>query len=126
MDIRPIRTDDDYDWALAEIERYFDREPEPGSEEGDRFEVLVALVAAYEDRLIVWTDVDPVEALVAFMAMRGKSQADLAALLGSRPRASEILNRKRALTVEMIHRLATEWSVPAELLTRPYALSTAA
>ena len=126
MDVRPIRTEADYDWALAEIERYFDDEPQPGSEEGDRFEVLVALVSAYEDRRFVWSGVDPIEALSAFMELRGKSQADLAELLGSRSRASEILNRKRALTVEMIHRLSHDWGVPAELLAHPYALSSAA
>jgi HTH-type transcriptional regulator/antitoxin HigA len=123
MNVRPIKTDADYAWALAEIERYFDDEPAPGSEGGDRFEILVDLVAAYEERTIPLPEVEPIDALTAFMEMHGKSQSDLAALLGSRPRASEILNRKRALTIEMVHRLNRDWGVPAELLIAPYKLA---
>lgn len=122
-DIRPIRTDADYDWAIAEVVRYFESEPEIGSIDGDRFDVLSALIAAYEDRHFPMPDVDPIEAIKVLMAETGRTQSDLAELFGSRPRASEVLNRKRALTVDMIHKLAAEWRLPAEVLVKPYHLA---
>jgi HTH-type transcriptional regulator/antitoxin HigA len=69
--------------------------------------------------------IDPVDLLNYLIEEGGRTQAELAELLGSRSRASEILNRKRALTVEMIHKLNTEWKVPAELLIKPYPLKAA-
>jgi HTH-type transcriptional regulator/antitoxin HigA len=123
MDVRPVRTEDDYDWALAELARYFEREPEPGSPEADRFDVLSELVAAYENRHYPVPEVDPVDVIRAVMAERGFVQADLAELFGSRSRASEVLGRKRPLTIEMIRALATAWSIPADLIIRPYPLA---
>lgn len=123
MDIRPIRTQADLDWALAEIGRYFDDQPAPGTPEADRFDVLAALIEAYEARHFPIPEAEPIDFLGAFMEMTGRSQADLASLLGSRSRASEILNRKRSLTVEMIHRLNREWGVPADALVAPYHLA---
>lgn len=123
MDIRPIKTDVDYEWALAEVTRYFEQQPEPGSIEGDRFDVLSDLIAAYEERHFPLPDADPVEALRAFLEATGRTQQDLAALLGSAPRASEVLRRKRALTVDMISKLNKEWGIPADVLVRPYRLA---
>ena len=123
MDIRPIKTDADYEWALAEVTRYFEQQPEPGSMEGDRFDVLSELIAAYEERHFPLPDADPVEALRAFLEATGRTQQDLAALLGSAPRASEVLRRKRALTVDMIGKLSKEWGMPADVLVRPYRLA---
>ncbi|MBB3774014.1 HTH-type transcriptional regulator/antitoxin HigA [Angulomicrobium tetraedrale] len=123
MDIRPIKTDVDYEWALAEVTRYFEQQPEPGSMEGDRFDVLSDLIAAYEERHFPLPGADPVEALRAFLEATGRTQQDLAALLGSAPRASEILRRKRALTVDMIGKLSKEWGIPADVLVRPYRLA---
>jgi len=123
MDIRPIKTDVDYEWALAEVTRYFEQQPEPGSIEGDRFDVLSDLIAAYEERHFPLPDADPVEALRAFLEATGRTQQDLAALLGSAPRASEVLRRKRALTVDMIGKLNKEWGIPADVLVRPYRLA---
>jgi len=123
MDIRPIKTDVDYEWALAEVTRYFEQQPEPGSIEGDRFDVLSDLIAAYEERHFPLPDADPVEALRAFLEATGRTQQDLAALLGSAPRASEVLRRKRALTVDMIGKLNKEWGIPADILVRPYRLA---
>ncbi|WP_210160635.1 helix-turn-helix domain-containing protein [Ancylobacter novellus] len=123
MDIRPIKTDADYEWALAEVTRYFEQQPEPGSMEGDRFDVLSDLIAAYEERHFPLPDADPVEALRAFLEATGRTQQDLAALLGSAPRASEVLRRKRALTVDMIGKLSKEWGIPADVLVRPYRLA---
>jgi HTH-type transcriptional regulator/antitoxin HigA len=125
MDIRPIRTAADYEWALAEISPYFDNQPEPGTPEADRFDVLADLIEAYEDRYHPIPEVDPVELLRAHMETTGRSQADLAVLFGSRSRASEVLNRKRALTVDMIHRLSSEWHIPADCLVKPYHLIAA-
>jgi HTH-type transcriptional regulator/antitoxin HigA len=123
MDIRPIRSQQDLDWALAEIERYFDHRPEPGTPEADRFDVLADLIEAYEDKHFPISEPEPIDFLRAFMEMTGRTQADLARLLGSAPRASEILSRKRALTVEMIHKLSREWQVPADVLVAPYRLA---
>jgi HTH-type transcriptional regulator / antitoxin HigA len=109
MDIHPIRTEADYNAALKEIELYFDREPEPGSPEADRFDVLAALVAAYEREHWPVDPPDPVEAIRYCMERQGYTQTDLATLIGSRSRASEILSRKRSLTLEMVRKLHREW-----------------
>ncbi len=122
MDIRPIRTEEDYEAALKEIEPYFDQEPEPGSPEADRFDVLATLIEAYEREHWPIEPPDPVEAIRYCMEQRGYTQADLAALLGSRSRASEILKRRRPLTLEMIRKLHCKWDIPAESLLRPYDL----
>ena len=119
MEIRPLRSERDYDWALREIERYFENEPRRGSPEADRFDVLTDLIEAYEAKH--WP-VDPPEVIDAIkyrMEQAGYTQADLARLLGSRSRASEILNGKRALTMEQAWRLHREWNIPAESLMRP-------
>lgn len=120
--IRAIRTETDYDWALAEIEQYFTNEPEPGSPEAERFDVLAALIEAYETKHWAIEPADPIEAICYKMEISGLSQSDLAKLLGSAPRASEILHRKRALTTEMIFKLNRQWGIPAESLIRPYHL----
>jgi HTH-type transcriptional regulator / antitoxin HigA len=119
MDIRPLRSEADYDWALAEIEPYFEREPAPGTLAADRFDVLAALIAEYEARHWPIEPPDPVAAIRERMAQAGYTQADLARLLGSRPRASEILARRRGLTMEQARRLHEAWRIPAEALIRP-------
>jgi HTH-type transcriptional regulator/antitoxin HigA len=126
MEIQPIKTDKDYREALKEIDRLW-LSPE-GTPEGDRLDVLIALVVAYEEKH--WppepeTLSDPVEIILAHIDVTGRTQDDLAKRLGSRSRASEILNRKRALTLEMIRKLEREWKIPAELLIRPYKLDAA-
>ena len=123
MDIRPIRTEADYDWALVEIARYFDNEPLPGTPDADRFDVLADLITAYEARTWPVEAPDPVEAIRAVMTMRGLGQTHLSVVLGSRARASEVLGRRRRLTLEMIHKLSAAWHIPAEVLIRPYALA---
>lgn len=123
MDIHPIKTEEDYNWALAEIEAYFDKEPDIGTEAGDRFEILVTLIAAYEDQLYRIEAPEPIEMLKAHMVMTDRTQTDLAKLLGSASRASEVLSRKRALTVDMIHRLHREWGIPSDCLIAPYHLA---
>ena len=122
-DIRPIRTQADLDWALAEIAPYFDNQPEPGTPQGDRFDVLADLIEVYENKHFPIPDLDPIDFLRAHMAMTGRTQVDLAKLLGSTSRASEILRRKRPLTVAMIHKLARGWGIPADALVAPYHLA---
>lgn len=121
--IRAIRNDEDLAWAIAEVSRYFDNPPPLGSPEGERFDVLSALIEAYEDRHYPIEAPDPVEVIKMHMQMTGKTQADLATLFGSRPRASEVLNKRRALTVDMVHRLHKEWGIPADCLVTPYHLA---
>ena len=116
MDVRPLRTEADYRWALAEVEHYFENEPEPGTPEGDRFEVLADLVEAYENRTWPIEAPTPLQALRAFMDLRQLQQSDLAALLGSKSRASEILSGERRLSLEMIRRISSSWHLPADIL----------
>ena len=122
MDVRPIRTEADYDWALAEIAPYFENEPEFGTPEADRFDVLASLIEAHEARHWPIDPPDPVEAIRYRMETAGYTQADLARLLGSRSRASEILKRRRHLTIGQASKLHREWNIPAEALFRPYHL----
>ncbi|HZZ60611.1 MAG TPA: helix-turn-helix domain-containing protein [Roseiarcus sp.] len=126
MEIRPIRTDEDHRAALAEIGAYWGA-PE-GTEEGDKLDVLFALVDAYEEKrwpIDLDENFDPVDVLSHAIEELGHTQAELAELLGSRSRASEILARRRALTVEMIHKISKTWNIPADLLVRPYKIERA-
>ena len=123
MNVRPIRNEDDYDWALTEVAQYFENEPDKGTPDGDRFEILLALIGKYEDEHWPIEPADPVETLKQVMEARDLAQKDLAELLGSRPRASEILSRKRHLTVGMVHAISKAWKIPAEALVQPYHLA---
>ena len=127
MDIRPIRTDKDHRAALVEIEACWGA-PD-GTEKGDKLDVLLALVERYEAKrgpIDIDENFDPIDVLHYAIAELGHTQAELAELLGSRPRASEILARRRALTVEMIHSIGEAWKIPADLLVRPYKIVRAA
>ena len=127
MEIRPIRSDDDHRAALAEIEVCWGA-PE-GTEMGDKLDVLLALVDAYEEKrwpINVDENFDPIDVLNHAIEELGHTQAELAELLGSRSRASEILSRRRALTVEMIYKIGSAWNIPADLLVRPYRIGHAA
>lgn len=105
QNVRALKTEADYDWALAEIEAYFDKLPEPGSEAAERFDVLADLVSAYEARHWRVDEIDPVDFLDGYTQNHGYARADLAAVLGSSSRASEIMLRRRPLTLAMIQRL---------------------
>jgi HTH-type transcriptional regulator/antitoxin HigA len=117
--IRLLRSEADYDAALKEIERYFDREPEPGSADADRFDLLALVIEDYERRHWPIDPPDPVDAIRFRMEHGGYSQADLGRVLGSRQRASDILRRRRALTLKMAWKLHRDWDIPAEALIRP-------
>jgi HTH-type transcriptional regulator/antitoxin HigA len=127
MHIRPIRTDKDHRAALAEIETCWGA-PD-STEKGDKLDVLLALVEIYEAKrwpIDIDENFDPIAVLHYAIAELGHTQAELAELLGSRPRASEILARRRALTVEMIYSISEAWKIPADLLIRPYKIEHAA
>ena len=119
MDIRPIKTEADYQAALVEVERLFAAEPD--TPEGDRLDILSTLLEAYEVQTAPIAAPDPIEAIVYHLESRGLSRRDLEPYVGSRARVSEVLNRKRTLTLEMIRRLHTGLGIPAEVLIQPYA-----
>ena len=121
MEIRPIRTESDYEAALAEIERLFDAAP--NTSEDDRLDVLTTLVEAYEAQHYHIPEPDPVEAIKYCMESRGLTRADLEPYIGGRARVAEVLNRKRALSLNMIRRLYAGLGIPAEVLVRPYAVA---
>jgi HTH-type transcriptional regulator/antitoxin HigA len=121
MDIRPLRAERDYDWALKEIAPYFDRAPKRGTPQADRFDVLAALIEAYEAKHWAIAPPDPIDAIRYRMEQAGLKQSDFGKLIGSQSRASEILNRKRPLTMEQAYKLHREWQIPAEILLKPIA-----
>jgi HTH-type transcriptional regulator/antitoxin HigA len=123
MNIRDIHNEADYAWALREIETYFDKAPRPGSKEAARFNILAALIKDYEDRHeAAIPDADPVDVLHFAIESMGKSQAELAKVIGSSPHASEVLRRKRRLTLEMIRRISDAWKLPPQTLIAAYEL----
>lgn len=118
MRVKPIKTEGDYQEALKEIERIFDAAP--GTREGDRLDVLTTLVEAYEERHFPIPLPDPIEAILYYIESRGLSRRDLERYIGSRARVSEVLNKKRPLTMEMIRNLHKGLGIPAEVLIQPY------
>jgi antitoxin component HigA of HigAB toxin-antitoxin module len=123
MEIPPIRSDEDHRVALAESEALWGAPA--GTDEGDKLDVLLVLVEAYETKrwpVDIDAAFDPVDVLRHAIDELGHTQAELAELLGSRSRASEILSRRLALTVEMIHKIGEAWKIPADLLVRPYKI----
>ena len=119
MSIRPIHTEDDYRDVMREISAYFDIEPEPGTPEGDRFEILLTLAEDYENRHFPIDLHDPVEAIKFRMEQGGLTPKDLQPMIGRLNRVYEVLNRRRPLTLGMIRKLHEELGIPAESLIRP-------
>lgn len=127
MEVRPIRTDKDHRAALAEIDACWGAAE--GTEEGDRLDVLLVLVEIYETtrwRIDIDDSFDPIDVLGYAINELGHTQGELAQVLRSRSRASKILSRRRALTVDMIHKISEAWKIPADLLVRPYKIERAA
>ena len=118
--VRPIHTEDDYDAALGEVDQLMDAVP--GTPEGERLDVLVTLVEAYEARHWAIDPPDPIEAIQARMEQKNLRRRDLEAMIGSRARVSEVLSRKRALTLPMIRRLAEGLDLRADVLIQEVAL----
>ena len=114
MTIKPIKTERDYRKALKEIENLWDAKPNTSM--GDRLDVLVTLVEAYEQKHYKVDPPDPIEAIKFRMEQLDLKPSDLAKILGGRSRVSEVLNRKRKLTVEMMRSLRKHLAIPAESL----------
>jgi HTH-type transcriptional regulator / antitoxin HigA len=126
MEIHPINTEANYKAALREVSAYFDNEPEPGTEDGDRFEILLTLVESYEARHFPIDLPDPVEAIKFRMEQAGLTPKDLVPAIGQLNRVYEVLGRKRPLTLAMIWRLHEKFGIPAESLIRPSGIPSAA
>lgn len=120
--LRPIRNEEDYETALEEIETLWDV-PE-GTAEADRLDVLILLVEAYEAEHYPIPDPDPIALILHVMEARGLTRRDMESYLGSRARVSEILNRRRPLSLEMIRKLQQGLGLRADILVQPYALYT--
>lgn len=123
MNIRPIRTATDYDATLAEIALLVDARP--GTPDGERLDVLTTLVEAYEAHHHPIPPPDPVEAILYHIESRGMTRRDLEPMLGSRARVSEVLNRRRPLTLTMIRRLCDGLGMSADVLVRSYDVQVA-
>lgn len=122
MKIKPIKTEVDYEDALKEIEQLWGASY--GSPEGDKLDVLVTLVEVYEEAHYPIPPPDPIEAIQHYMENQGLSEYDLEPYLGSHVCVSEVLNRQRRLSLDMIRKLHNELGIPADILIQPYALQT--
>lgn len=118
MTIRPIKTKKDYNSALERLEKIFDAKK--GSNEGDELEILGILIEKYEDDHFPIGLPDPIEAVKFRMDQLGYTQADLARIVGLQSRASEILNKKRKLSIDMIRQLHSKLKIPADALIQSY------
>ena len=118
MEIKPIKTDQDYNQALERLEVIFDAKK--GTKEGDELEVLGILIEKYEDDYFPIDLPDPIEAIKFRMEQMDYSQNDLAKVIGLKSRASEILNKKRKLSLEMIRNLHSIMNIPTEVLIQSY------
>jgi HTH-type transcriptional regulator / antitoxin HigA len=123
MDVKPIRTEEEYENALARIVEIWDAES--GSRESDELEVLAVLVEAYEEKHHPVDPPDPIEAIKFRMDQMSMTRKDLEGYIGHRGRVSEVLNRKRGLSVDMIRRLSTGLGISADVLVREYPLRSA-
>jgi HTH-type transcriptional regulator / antitoxin HigA len=116
-EIKPIRTKRDYGAALAEVERLWGSKS--GTRDGDRLDVLATLIDAYEAEHYPMDPPDPIEAIKFRMEQQGLTRRDLEAIIGTRTRIAEVLNRKRGLSIAMIRRLHEHLGISAEVLIRP-------
>jgi HTH-type transcriptional regulator/antitoxin HigA len=123
-DLKPIRSDADYDEALREVERLWGERS--GTPKGDRLDVLITLTEAYEEQHHPMGAPDPIEAIKFRMEQQGLTPKDLEPLIGSRTRVAEVLGRKRGLTLAMIRRLHAQLGIPAEILVQPTRIERSA
>ena len=120
MEVKPIRTEADYNDALKNIEQLWDASY--GSPEGDKLDVLVTLVDAYENEHYPIPPSDPIDAILHYMESQELSEHDLEPFIGSRSGVSEILNRHRTLSLDMIRKLHKGLGISADILIQPYTL----
>ena len=121
MDIRPLHTDEDHAWALRELEKLWDR-AQPGTPDGDRFEILATLVESYERQHVPIEPADPIEAIRFRMEQQNLSTQELLPIFKTRARASEVMGKRRRLSLAMIRKLHEILSIPVESLVAEYAL----
>jgi HTH-type transcriptional regulator/antitoxin HigA len=121
MTIKPIRTEDDYVAAIAEIEALFDLEK--SVEDFDRLEVQATLVEAYEVKRHPIGPPDPIAAIEYELEKRGLTRGSLEPIIGASGRVSEVLNRQRPLTMTMIRKLHDQWGIPGDVLLNEYPLT---
>jgi HTH-type transcriptional regulator/antitoxin HigA len=119
MKIQPIRNDDDYQAALAAVSASFDAPPLPNTPAGDRFDVLITLIEAYETKHFPIDLPNPIDAIRFRMEQAGLSPKDLEPAIGRSNRVYEVLNGKRRLTLPMVWRLHTMFGIPTDCLVRP-------
>src|SRR5256886_5450294 len=124
MDIRPLKTEADYNDALVEIEQLWGADVNTPA--GDKLDILVTLVEAYENVHYPIDPPDPIEAIKFRMEQMGLSRKDLEPLIGTRTRVAEVLNGKRRLSIAMVRRLHAKLGIPAETLIRPTRAERAA
>ena len=115
-DPKPIRSERDYDHALAEVEELWGARA--GTPKGDRLDILATLIEAYETEHYPMDPPDPIEAIKFRMEQQGLTRKDLEEILGTRTRVSEVLNRKRVLSIDMIRALHEKLGISAEILIR--------
>lgn len=118
MDIRPIHTERDYKAALNEVSTLMELDPDQGTAEGDRLDILATLVQAYEAKHGPIAPPDPIEAIKFRMEQAGLTAKDMEPIIGRANRVYEVLNRTRPLTLAMIRRLHRAMGIPAEVLIR--------
>ena len=118
MKIKPMKTEQDYEQALERLEEIFDSKA--GTKDGDELEILGMLIESYENDHFSIDLPDPIEAIKFRMEQLDYSQNDLAKIIGQKGRASEILNRKRKLSLEMIRKLHESLQIPTDVLIQPY------
>ena len=121
MKIKPIKTEADYEVALERIDALFD--VKPNTPKGDELEILITLVSAYEDEHYKIDAPDPVEAIKHIMEAQEMHQQDMIKFLGSSSKVSEVMNKKRGLSLSMIRKLTRGLHIPADVLVREYELS---
>lgn len=116
-DVKPIRTEADYNAAMGEVAALWGAPG--GTPKGDRLDVLATLIDAYEAKYHAMDSPDPVEAIKFRMEQQGMTRKDLEGIIGTRTRIAEVLNRKRGLSIDMIRRLHDRLGIPADVLIRP-------
>jgi len=116
-ELKPIRTEADYEEALTEVERLWGAKS--GTPDGDRLDVLATLIDVYETKHYPMDPPDPIEAIRFRMEQQGLTRKDLEPLIGARGRVAEVMNRKRSLSIDMIRQLHDKLGISAEVLIRP-------
>ena len=118
MKLKPIKTEKDYELALKRFDKIFDADPD--TKEGDELEILALIIEDYEDKNYPIEPPDPIEAIKFRLEQMNMNQSDLAEIIGHKSRASEILNKKRKLTLSMIRKLNKKLNISTEVLVKEY------